>query len=35
MLEISKNAAVKFGIDTELIEKRTDTQKILKYLEMI
>lgn len=32
MLEISKNAAVKFGIDTELIEKRTDTQKNLEML---
>jgi len=32
MLEASKKAAVKFGIDTSLIEKKTDTQKNIKIL---
>lgn len=32
MLETSKKAALKFGIDTALIEKRTDTQKSIQIL---
>lgn len=32
MLEISKKAAVKFGIDTDFIEKKTDTQKNIEVL---
>src|SRR3990170_4025247 len=32
MQEASKKAAVKFGIDTELIEKKADTQKNLRIL---
>lgn len=32
MLEASKKAAVKFGIDTSLIEKKTDTQKNIEIL---
>jgi len=32
MLEASKKAAVKFGIDTSLIEKKTDTRKNIEIL---
>lgn len=32
MLEINKAAAVKFGIDTKLIESRTDTQRNIEVL---
>jgi len=32
MLQANKTAAVKFGIDTELIEKKADTQKNLRIL---
>lgn len=32
MLEVNKKAAVKFGIDTDLIEKKTDTQKNVDIL---
>jgi hypothetical protein len=32
MLEVSKKAAIKFAIDTKLIEERTDTQKNLDVL---
>jgi len=32
MLEVNKKAAVKFGIDVELIEKKVDTQKNIKVL---
>ena len=32
MLEVNKKAAVKFGIDTDLIENKTDTQKNIRIL---
>jgi DNA modification methylase len=32
MLEVNKRAAVKFGIDTKLIEEKTDTQKNINIL---
>lgn len=32
MLEVNRQAAVKFAIDTKLIEERTDTQKNIKIL---
>jgi len=32
MLEVNKKAAVKFGIDTKIIEKKADTQKNIKIL---
>lgn len=32
MLEANKAAAVKFGIDTHLIEEKTDTQKNIEFL---
>ncbi len=32
MLELNKKAAVKFGIDTALIERKTDTQKNIEIL---
>ena len=32
MLEANKSAAIKFGIDTHLIEEKTDTQKSIKIL---
>ena len=32
MLEASKKAATKFGIDTELIEEKTDTRKNVEIL---
>lgn len=33
MLEVNKKAAVKFGIDTDLIENKTDTQKNIRILD--
>lgn len=32
MLEVNKKAAVKFGIDTKLIEEKTNTQKNIEIL---
>lgn len=32
MLEVNKRAAVKFGIDTDLIEAKADTQKNIEVL---
>ncbi len=32
MLEANKSAAIKFGIDTHLIEEKTDTQKNIEIL---
>lgn len=32
MLEVNKKAAVKFGIDTDLIEEKTDTLKNIESL---